>query len=196
MKSAKATSLPLKILPLTPARWPDFEKLMGVRGGMGGCWCMWWRLPRKKYEARKGPRNKSAMRRIVKAGPPPGVLAFAGREPVGWCAIAPRQNYVALENSRVLAPLDAEPVWSIVCFYIAKPWRRKGVSTALLRGAAEFARKRGARLLEGYPLDPQPGKLASMLPWAYTGMPKTFQRAGFSEAARRSPTRPIMRKKI
>lgn len=140
------------------------------------------------------------MRRIVKAGPPPGVLAYSGREPVGWCALAPRQDYVALENSRVLAPPDttdtAQPVWSVVCFYIAKSWRRKGVSTALLRGAAEFARKRGARILEGYPVDPQPEKVASMLPWAYTGLPQTFQRAGFAEAARRSPTRPIMRKKI
>lgn len=193
-------SLPVKIRPLTASRWPDFEKLMGPRGGMGGCWCMWWRLPRKRYETQKGSRNKSAMRRIVKAGPPPGVLAYAGREAVGWCALAPRQDYVALENSRVLAPPDttdtAQPVWSVVCFYIAKPWRRKGVSTALLRGAAEFARKRGARILEGYPVDPQPGKVASMLPWAYTGLPQTFQRAGFGEIARRSPTRPIMRKGI
>lgn len=193
-------SLPVKIRPLTASRWPDFEKLMGPRGGMGGCWCMWWRLPRKRYETQKGSRNKSAMRRIVKAGPPPGVLAYAGREAVGWCALAPRQDYVALENSRVLAPPDttdtAQPVWSVVCFYIAKSWRRKGVSTALLRGAAEFARKRGARILEGYPVDPQPGKVASMLPWAYTGLPQTFQRAGFGEIARRSPTRPIMRKGI
>src|SRR5437899_2356952 len=110
--------------PLTPERWPDLEKLFGERGACGGCWCMTWRLPRAEWEAAKGEGNKQAFRALVQDNAQPGVLAYSGDEPVGWCAVAPRAVYVRLKKSRVLAPVDDRPVWSISCLFIARPFRR------------------------------------------------------------------------
>jgi len=184
----------LQFFPLTPSRWVDLEKLFGPRGACGGCWCMWWRRPRAQFEKQKGAGNRRALKRIVSSGKPPGLLAYAGREPVGWVALAPRAEYPVLDGSRVLARVDEKPVWSVPCFFIAKPFRGKGVSVKLLRAAAAYARKRGARILEGYPVVAKKGRMPDV--FAYTGLPGTFERAGFVEILRRSPTRPIMRKTL
>jgi GNAT superfamily N-acetyltransferase len=180
--------------PLTPKRWPDVEKLFGKRGACGGCWCMYWRQTRAEYEARKGAGNRRAFRNLVSAGAEPGLLAYADGQPVGWCALAPRSQYVRLETSRVLAPVDEQPVWSVVCFFIARPWRNRGLSAKLLRAAADFARRHGAKILEGYPVVARKGRMPDT--FAYTGLPGGFLRAGFHEVARRSPVRPIMRKRM
>lgn len=180
--------------PATAARWPDLEKLFGERGACAGCWCMYWRVRRSVYVKQKGAGNKRALKKIVASGRVPGLLAYAGREPVGWISLGPRESFPVLGNSRVLAPVDDRPVWSVVCFFIARPWRRSGVSVQLLKAAADFARKRGARLVEGYPVDPRAGKMPDAFAW--TGLPGTFAKVGFKEVERRSPTRPIMRKKV
>src|SRR3954454_12233698 len=101
--------------PLTPERWDDFATLFGPRGACGGCWCMTWRLPRSQFNEQKGDANRRAMKRIVAKGPPPGILAYDGKTPVGWRAVAPREVYAALERSRVLKPIDDQPVWSVSC---------------------------------------------------------------------------------
>lgn len=128
----------------------------------------------------------------MKAGPPPGILAYAGKEPIGWCALAPREDYVVLANSRVLKPVDENPVWCVSCFFVARAFRKAGVSVALLKAATAFADQRGAKILEGYPYAPRSGRLPDVFVW--TGLPGTFLKAGFSEAARRSPSRPIFRR--
>ena len=155
---------------------------------------MWWRLEKKAFDAGKGARNRRAMKRIVDSGEAPGLLAYAGGVPVGWCALAPRDRYPRLARSRVLAPVDDRPVWSVVCFFVAKPWRRRGVTVALLEAAAKFARSRGARILEGYPVAPRGAEIPAA--FAYPGLPSAFEKAGFREAARRSETRPIVRREI
>jgi len=175
---------------LTPDRWPDLERLFGPRGAVGGCWCMTMRLTRSEYERQKGEGNREAFRGIVEAGPP-GVLAYAGDEPVGWCAVGPRTDYGLLARSRVLAPVDDAPVWSVTCFFIAKDCRRQGLSLQLLNAAVEFAASRGATVVEGYPVDPRQDNYPPA--FAHTGLASTFLAAGFSEVARRSGTRPIMR---
>lgn len=183
---------PLDIRPLTPHRWPDLETLFGPRGGCGGCWCMWWRLTRSEHQRSKGEANKQAFRQIVDAGSIPGLLAYRDDVPIGWCAVEPRSHYPSLGRSRVLAPLDDEPVWSVTCFFIARPHRGVGVATALLEAAAEHARSEGARVLEGYPVEPRDERVPEAFAW--TGVPEIFERAGFREVARRSETRPIMRR--
>ncbi len=155
---------------------------------------MFWRVKRSQYERRKGAGNRRALKKLVAAGEVPGLLAYAGREPVGWVALAPREHYPVLANSRVLAPVDEQPVWSVVCFFIARGWRSRGVSRRLLEAAVEFARRRGARLLEGYPVAPKASRMPDV--FAYTGLPSAFEGAGFREVARRSPTRPIMRRTL
>jgi GNAT superfamily N-acetyltransferase len=174
----------------TPSRWSDLEELFGERGACGGCWCMFWRLPRKEFDTGKGARNKRALKAIVVAGQEPGILAYIGKEPIGWCALAPRETYNALERSRILSPLDDKPVWSISCLFIKKPYRRKGVSAQLLRAAIKFAAHHGAKTLEGYPVDPSQNMPD---PFLWNGTLSAFRAAGFKEVLRRSKSRPIMR---
>jgi len=184
----------LKFRPATPSRWPDVERLFGERGACGGCWCMVWRLPRGRWESGKGAGNRRAFRKLILDGPAPGVLAYLDREPIGWCAVAPREAYGSLARSRVLQPVDDRPVWSVSCLFVLKTYRRRGVSARLLRAAAEYAARRGARIVEGYPIEPTMERTPDAFIW--TGLPSAFKRAGFKEVARRSRTRPIMRRNV
>lgn len=181
----------LSFHPVTPDRWADLEILFGPRGATGGCWCMWWRLPRSQFDANKGEDNRQAFKAIVDNGDVPGLLAYENGRPVGWCSLAPRPAFSALERSRVLKPVDEQPVWSIVCFFVARDYRRKGVTLRLLEAAIDYARQQGAAILEGYPVEPKEGRTADV--FAYTGLASAFKQAGFVEVMRRSPTRPIMR---
>jgi len=177
--------------PLTPDRWPDLEKLFGPRGATGGCWCMWWRLKRSEFDQNRGEGNRKAMHAIVDSGEIPGILAYSGDEPAGWCAIAPRDSFPTLERSRTLKRVDDQPVWSVVCFFTARRHRRRGLMVYLLKAAVDYARRRGAQIVEGYPYDPASGKSAD--PFVYTGLSSAFLKAGFVEVARPTPTRAIMR---
>lgn len=181
----------IKIVPATPARWADLEALFGAKGACAGCWCMWWRMKRSEFNAKRGAGTKRAMKKLVTEGAVPGLIAYEGRTPVGWCAVAPRPEYVALEKSRVLAPVDEQPVWSVVCFFVARSHRRRGLTVRLLEAAVAYAAKKGARIVEGYPVEPRGGKTADA--FAFTGLASAYRKAGFDEVLRRSPTRPIMR---
>lgn len=183
----------LSTQPLTPDRWDDFERLMGPRGGADDCWCMLWRLRAKDWREGRAGGNRTAMRAIV-SDEPPGLLAYTDGQPVGWCSVAPRTVFPRLDNSRILKPVDDTPVWSVTCFFIAKGWRRKGVATTLLDAACDFARDHGAKVLEGYPIDPLGERYANAFAW--TGMARSFEALGFEEVARRSDKRPIMRKTL
>ncbi len=182
----------LTFRPLTPERWPDFEALFGKKGAYGGCWCMWWRVTRKQFDQDAGRANKRAIKRIVTSDDEPGVLAYSGKSAVGWCAVAPREVYGALNRSRTLKPFDDEPVWSITCFFIDKESRGQCMMTALLDAAVKFAKKRGARFVEGYPVEPPAKRLPAA--WeAFRGTVRAYEEAGFSEIVRRSDRQPIMR---
>ena len=176
----------LNIESLTPDRWDDLETLFGPRGACGGCWCMWWRQSRSEFERNKGEANRRAFRQIVKSGEEPGLLAYQDGKPVGWVCVGPRERFPALERSRVLAPVDDQPVWSVVCFYIAKGARRRGMSKALLKAALDYARKNGARIVEGYPIPTKKGGTVDV--FAYTGLESVFERAGFEAVVRRGKT--------
>lgn len=153
---------------------------------------MLWRLSRKQFESQKGDGNKLAMKAIVDSGEVPGILAYDNTKAIGWCAIAPRSSYPALSRSRILQPVDDRSCWSVACLFIDRAYRKMGVSTQLLRAAAQYAESQGAELVEGYPVEPKSNKDIPPA-FAWTGIPQAFVRAGFQEVARRSPTRPIMR---
>jgi GNAT superfamily N-acetyltransferase len=184
----------LEFQPLTEKTWRDFQKLFGKRGACGGCWCMWWRLTAKEFEANKGASNRRAMRKMVRSGSAPGIIAYVDGEPAGWVSVAPREEFPRLERSKILRPVDDEPVWSIVCLFIARTRRKSGLSVKLLEAAARFARKHGAKIVEGYAVEPAKGRTADI--FAYHGLASAYRRAGFVEVARRSESRPIMRKKL
>ncbi len=190
IRNKSASLQGLRIMPLTPGRWDDLVRLFGERGACAGCWCMWWRLKRSIWSAQKGEGNKRALKALVEQGKRPGLLAYLGKTPVGWCAVAPREEYIALEKSRILKRVDDLPVWSVVCFFIARPYRRLGVTSALLKAAVELAARNGAVAVEGYPTDPKSNQPDVFV---FTGLLSAFRKAGFREVARRSPGRPIMR---
>jgi len=152
---------------------------------------MWWRLKRSEFERQKGEENRRAFKNIVDSSQIPGILAYANGQPIAWCSVAPRETYSTLQRSRILKPVDNEPVWSIVCFFVAKQYRRKGVTVKLLKAAKEYVRIQGGEILEGYPLEPKKSKIPDA--FAYTGLASAFRNAGFVEVLRRSETRPIMR---
>jgi GNAT superfamily N-acetyltransferase len=180
--------------PATPGRWKDLESLFEQDTTCSGCWCMWIRLPSAEYRKGFGAGNKAAMRKLVKSGAKPGVIAYQEGRPVGWAALAPRAAFRRLENSRTLKPVDGEPVWSVPCFFTAKEARGQGATVALLKAAAKQATSAGAKVLEGYPVDTRGKKLPAGFVW--WGLAPAFRKAGFKEALRRSKTRPIMRKTL
>jgi GNAT superfamily N-acetyltransferase len=176
---------------LTKERWNDFTKLFGEKGGCAGCWCMYWRVRRKLYEQNKGDGNKRAIKKIVTSGTIPGILAYKNSKPVGWCSVAPRDDFPVLENSRVLKRIDEKSVWSVVCFFIKKEFRGNGVSINLLEAAKRYVKDKGGKIIEGYPIEPKQDKFPEAFAWV--GFASAFRKAGFKEIARRSETRPIMR---
>lgn len=186
------STIHLECHPLTISRWSDFEQLFGKNGACGGCWCMLWRLSRTQFESQKGDGNRKAMKSLVESGEIPGLLGYVEGQPVGWCALAPREHYPALSRSRVLKPVDEQPCWSVSCLFVHREYRQKGVSIQLLRAAINYARGKGVEILEGYPVEPKGDKPIPPA-FAWTGIPKAYEAAGFGEVARGSPTRPIMR---
>ncbi|UCD65029.1 MAG: GNAT family N-acetyltransferase [Candidatus Zixiibacteriota bacterium] len=191
MSLKRPQNLSCTFRPLTPARWRDFVKLFGERGACGGCWCMHWRLRHADFERNKGAGNKRAMKKLVDSRTVPGLIAYHAKEPVGWCSVGPRNDFVRLETSRIFKPVDDQPVWCINCLFIAREYRRKGVSQKLIEAAVKYAARQGASIIEGYPFEPKSGSMPD--PFVWTGLVSTYRRAGFVEVARRSPTRPIMR---
>lgn len=187
----RETALDLEFHPLTPELWADLEKLFGRSGACGGCWCMWWRLPHSEFAKQTREERREALKNIVDLGEATGILAYVGSEPVGWCSVAPRETYRALERSRLFRRVDDKPVWSVACFFVARRYRRMGVIRALLNAAVAYVKNSGGRIVEGYPVDTgRTGKTG------YMGSVSTFQKAGFVEVARRSKTRAVMRRFI
>lgn len=191
MSDATAPRPAIAVHPLTAERWPDLAALFGPRGATGGCWCMWWRLSRAEFQRQKGEGNRAAFQQLVETGEPPGLLAYVDGVPAAWCAVQPREAYPALDRSRILRPVDGCPVWSVTCFFVAKRFRRLGLTAALVQAAIAFAAAHGARMIEAYPVEPRSPELPAV--FAFTGISSAFAAAGFVEAVRRSPTRPLMR---
>ncbi len=134
------------------------------------------------------------MKKIVNSGFPPGIIAYDDDQPVGWCAVEPREHYPTLAKSRSLKPVDDQPVWSITCLFVTTAHRRKGLSVALLEAAARHAKKNKAKVLEGYPSVVHKKEVPG--PFIWTGTESAFKNAGFVEVARPSASRRIMRRTL
>jgi GNAT superfamily N-acetyltransferase len=185
-----------EIHPLTRDRWSDLVELFNRPGGsiVRGCWCMHYRKTgRNPAETFSGDENKQALKALVDRGYVPGLIGYEDGSPVGWVSISPREDYLRLRRSPVMKPLDDEPVWSIVCFFVDKKARGKGFTEELLKGAVDYARSRGAALLEGYPVEKSQRSHPDFM---WFGAKSIFDRAGFQEVARRKEHRPIMRRRL
>lgn len=157
-----------EFFPLTLERWDDFVDLFGPNGACSGCWCMFWRQTRQEFRQNAGMRNREAMHALVASGQVPGILIYQDGQLHAWCSIAPREHFASLQRSRTLKRLDAQPVLSIVCFYIARKVRRAGLMDACIRAGIRPPQLRGyggslstgcARQTRRYgPLYGQPGR--------------------------------------
>jgi GNAT superfamily N-acetyltransferase len=144
------------------------------------CWCLSYRIPSKLNNELRGPARGEYAEGLVRADPPPGVLAYDGDEPVGWAAVAPRADTTFARN-RKIPHVDDLPVWSLWCIRVRPGHRGRGISHALIEGAVAFARDRGAPVVEAYPLDNRGERVD--LTMAYAGIRKNFEAAGFTVAA-------------
>ena len=149
---------------------------------------MWWRISRDEFDRQKGDGNRRAMKAIVTSGVVPGILAYENSVPVGWCSVAPREQYASLNRSPVLKRIDDRPVWSIVCFFVGKEHRGKGIMRQLIQAAVDYAASKGAGIVEAYPAEPRDRKKLGA-ETVFMGLPGLFRSLGFEVAARPSRTR-------
>jgi GNAT superfamily N-acetyltransferase len=187
------------VVELTKATWPALEKLFGPRGADSGCWCMFFRLPGAEFRTRVYEPNRAALRELAGSNEPVGLLAVDDTDnAVGWVAVAPRAVYRRLERSTVAKPVDPDEdlsgVWSVTCFFIHRAARRAGVSRLLLDEAVTYAAERGARIVEGYPVDTKGDRKPSAE--LYHGTLALFRAAGFTVVESRGVRRALVRKEI
>ena len=193
----------LQILPLTPKRLPDLATLFNQGGDPKWCWCSFFRLRNVDFSNATAATNRAVLERAVsttaKEKRHPGLVAYRDGEPIGWVSLGPRDDYQRLQHSRVMAPVDDKPVWSIVCFVVSRRARKQGVAHALLEAAMDYAREHGATLLEAYPIETDGARVPAA--HAYKGTTGMFERAGFEVVDRRRATpnstpRPIVRRRV
>jgi GNAT superfamily N-acetyltransferase len=187
--------------PLTKARLPDLAALFDEGGDAKTCQCAFWRIPASGsgWQDWTKAKNRAVLASLAGRDPAPGLVAYREGRAVGWVSVGPRENYARLEHSKVLARIDAKPVWSVVCFVVSRKARGQGIAGALLDAAVEYARDHGGTLVEAYPVDPSRGRVPAAS--AYTGPLAMFERAGFTVVERRqwnatTPVRPIVRRAI
>lgn len=186
----------LRIQPLSPELIPDFMALFGPQGACYGCWCTYFRLRPKQRQAMSGEEKREAMLERIRRGPPPGLLAYSGGQPVGWMQIGPRADVPEWNNpGRVSSPLPDAPaddpqVWAVSCFFFRSNQRGKGLSHPMLAEGITFARQGGARLLEAAPMDRAKQSKSVGL---FVGSTSVFLKAGFRQVAAVKDGRPLMR---
>jgi GNAT superfamily N-acetyltransferase len=168
---------PWRVAPVTPESWGDFQRLFAARGSPHYCWCTLHRFRDAHELTSDGKRRR--MHALVAGGTPIGVLAYDGDEPVGWCSVAPRESYVKLARSRTMPRVSEEPTWTVLCFFVTRPYRGKGLPRALLAGAVKYARAAGATEVEGYPYD------TAGITSTHRGHSSIFRAAGFRRQDKR-----------
>ena len=183
----------LRIEPVTPDHWDDLDRLFGPNGAYSNCWCTWWTWRASAWDRTSPAERKEHLRAQVEDGAEPGLLAYDGNEPVGWCAVAPRERYGRLTSprARTYKSPDDRASWVVTCFFVRRDRRGTGVASELLGAVAAFVACHGGTLVEGYPVETTEHGPAAM----YTGTADMFRREGFVEAARRG-SRPLVRLEV
>ena len=188
----------LRIVPAGEASFDDVAAVFGTRGDPAHCWCQWYKIPGRDWRAvgdeALGDRLKA---QLEASGAGPGLLAYDGETPVGWCAVEPRQHLERLRSSRLVTGGTAHPdledptVWAVTCFVVPRAYRKRGVGRALAAAALTYAREHGAHVVEAYAVD---ARLREKTPAAelFHGTVTMFEAAGFAEVARPRPDRAIM----
>ena len=192
----------ITVVPANEASCEDLHLIFGERGEPAGCQCQWFKIRDKDWKSVPLPELSARLREQTQCGDPAasrttGLVAYLDGEPVGWCAVEPRTEYVRLRFTRVPwtgrdEDKDDDGVWAVTCFVTRTGFRRRGVSRALVQATVDFARSRGARALEGYPMVLEPGK---KMQWGelFVGSRNIFADAGFAEVTHPTLRRYVMR---
>ena len=194
-------TLAIAVVPANEPSWEDLQTIFGTRGAASTCRCQRYKL-RRREAFRSFPAEERAqrLREQTDCGHPEsdttsGLVAYLDGEPVGWCAVEPRAAYEGLvRNNRVPWEGRAEDkaddsVWAVTCLLTRVGFRKRGVSRALARAAVDFARERGARAVEGYPMITKNVILEEL----HVGTESVFADAGFTVVSRPTPRRVVMR---
>ena len=193
-----ASALDLRIVPASETPWGDVVQVFGTRGDPARCWCQYFKISNREWNTAGREKLKALLReQVAEASPGPGLIAYADGEPAGWCAIEPRPRYPRILTSKIATsgrqePDDSESVWAITCVVVKVGFRRRGISAALVSAAVEEARRGGAQVIEGYPVDVSGSAKASSAE-LYHGTISMFGDAGFEVVARPTPRRAVMR---
>ncbi|WP_410649656.1 GNAT family N-acetyltransferase [Amycolatopsis sp. cmx-4-54] len=177
-----------QIHPATAGRFGDVATILNPNGNDRACWCLAYRTNPADYSRLRGDERAEHVRGLCAADPAPGVLAYDGTTPVGWCGVGPRAQLHRMTRSRTMPPIDDVPVWTVICFVVRSGHRRKGVAHALLDGAVSYARSHGAPVIEGHPRRSRINSSA-----AHVGTIGLFAAAGFAlvdETKARSDRKP------
>jgi GNAT superfamily N-acetyltransferase len=183
-------SVELVIRPVTSENWADFEKLFESRGGPKSCWCTVWRTVQDGQDSeRPATAKKREMERRISEGEPVGLLGYVGAEPVAWCSIAPRDTYRATLSDPMPGD-EKHTIWSLVCFFVSRPYRGQGVLQRLIAAAEAHAASHGATLLEGYPVDEDSPS------YRFGGFLPAFEQARYSRVGKKGARRHVVRKPL
>lgn len=193
-KSVTQATSKFIVRPVTPSRWADVEDLFGPeKGANSGCWCMWPRLTASDYRIMGKDRRKKAFKSCVAAGPVPGLLLYEKGQAIGWVAVTPREDVIRFGKAKTSAlepDKDPRTHYAITCFYVRTGHRRRGLMTDLAKAAIAYAKKNKAAAIDVCPIETD-----RPLMWGegFVGIVSVFRDLGFTEVARRSPRRPLMR---
>jgi GNAT superfamily N-acetyltransferase len=191
----------ISVVPANEASWDDLQTVFGTRGQASRCQCQRYKLrPRESFASFPAEERAHRLRQQTdcgyrESGTTSGLVAYLDSEPVGWCAVEPRTAYPSLlRNSRIPWAGRAEDktdasVWAVTCIFTRAGFRKRGVSRALARAAVDFARERGARAIEGYPMTTKNAILEEL----HVGTRGVFADAGFTEVSRPTLRRVVMR---
>jgi GNAT superfamily N-acetyltransferase len=184
----------IRITPASPDRFGDVEHALTGGGDGGSCWCQWWMMRARDFDAITNDQRRELLRRDVGVDPASGLVAYVDDVPAGWVKVSPRTEQPRLALTKNFQqspePFDDPSVWAVTCFVVRKEFRTQGVSARLLEAAVAHARTHGARVVEGYPVDTTVRTTSSND--LYHGALSTFLHAGFAEVARPAPSRPIV----
>jgi ribosomal protein S18 acetylase RimI-like enzyme len=187
----------MRLVEITPATWPVFEELFGPGGIQGGCWCSYFRLSSRDFTAAGAAGRRRVVLDDVERGEPFGLVAMDADDPVGWVSVSPKGCFDRLQRSPIARPEQGyEPgdTWSVVCFYVPRHARGRGLASTLLDGAVASAARHGAAAVEGYPVDTTDRRVP--VSDLYYGSLHTFLRGGFTLIERRGTSRALVRRQI
>ncbi|WP_157414461.1 GNAT family N-acetyltransferase [Agromyces allii] len=196
--SPESPTTDLRIVPAQTVPFADVEAVFGTKGDPATCWCQWYKIPGSDWRDDPAELAAKLERQITTAEHGgPGLVAYDGETPVGWCAVEPRPALPRLKSKRIVTKGSSEPqfddesVWAVTCFVVPRAHRKRGVGGALAEAAVAYAREQGARVLEAYGVDPS---ARAKVPAAdlFPGTVSMFERAGFTEVARPTPSRAVM----